>query len=150
MDLVQYFQSLTYECEVLKDRVRHLIDNAHWPTDGEWKESVLRSMIRRSAPESVTVGRGFVVHQEGCSSQIDVLIYDNSMPILYKDGDLVFITPSACRGIVEVKSNTTLPAFRKAAVKLADNAEFDLIAIYFIFLLVSSHMMFAHKIVKNI
>lgn len=124
MRLERYFQSLTAECETLKDRVRYLVNEAHWPTDGEWKESVLRSMLKRSAPESVTVGRGFVVHQDGCSTQIDVLVYDNSMPILYRDGDLVFVTPSACRGIVEVKSNTTLPAFREAAVKLADNAEF--------------------------
>ena len=52
MDLVRYFQSLTDECETLKDRVRHFVDDAHLPTDGEWKESVLRSMIKRSAPES--------------------------------------------------------------------------------------------------
>jgi len=124
MNLESYFQSITSECEALKDRVRHLINDAHWLTDGEWKESVLRSILRRSAPESVTIGRGFVVHQDGCSTQIDVLIYDNSMPILYKDGDLVFITPAACRGIVEVKSSTTLADFRAATTKLADNAEF--------------------------
>ncbi|MDR7925815.1 hypothetical protein RIE95_02190 [Acidithiobacillus thiooxidans] len=101
-----------------------MVNDAHWPTDGEWKESVLRSMLRRSAPESVTVGRGFVVHLDKCSTQIDVLIYDNSMPILYRDGDLVFVTPSACRGIVEVKSNTDMGNFRAAAKKLSDNAEF--------------------------
>ncbi|MDE3022818.1 MAG: hypothetical protein KGI54_13335 [Pseudomonadota bacterium] len=123
MNLEDYFQSLIDECETLKNRVRHLVNDAHWPTDGEWKESVLRSMLRRSAPESVTIGRGFVVHQDGCSTQIDVLIYDNSMPILYRDGDLVFVTPSACRGIVEVKSNTSHAEFRAAPKKLADNAE---------------------------
>lgn len=124
MDIESYFASLTDECETLKNRVRHFVNDAHWPTDGEWKESVLRSMLKRSAPESVTIGRGFVVHQERCSTQIDVLVYDNSMPILYRDGDLVFITPSACRGIVEVKSNTSSREFRTAASKLADNAEF--------------------------
>lgn len=124
MDLKRYFQSLTGECETLKNRVRHLVLDAHWPTDGEWKESVLRSMLKRSAPESVTIGRGFVVDHDRCSTQIDVLIYDNCMPILYRDGDLVFVTPSACRGIVEVKSNTTLPQFRTTAARLADNAAF--------------------------
>ena len=124
MDLEHYFQSLTNECETLKDRVRHFVNDAHWPTDGEWKESVLRSMLRRTAPESVTVGRGFVVHHDRCSTQIDVLVYDNSMPILYRDGDLVFVTPAACRGIVEVKSDTSIRDFRTAAAKLADNAEF--------------------------
>lgn len=124
MNLEHYFQSLTDECETLKDRVRHFVSDAHWPTDGEWKESVLRSMLKRSAPESVTIGRGFVVDHHQCSTQIDVLIYDNSMPILYRDGDLVFVTPSACRGIVEVKSNTSLTQFRNAAGRLADNAAF--------------------------
>jgi hypothetical protein len=124
MNLQRYFQSLTDECDTLKDRVRHFVHDAHWPTDGEWKESVLRSMLKRSAPESVTIGRGFVVHQDQCSTQIDVLIYDNSMPILYRDGDLVFVTPSACRGIVEVKSRTSLATFRTAAEALARNAQF--------------------------
>jgi hypothetical protein len=124
MNIERYFQSLTDECATLKDRVRLLVDDAHWPTDGEWKESVLRSMLKRSGPKSVTIGRGFVVHQTGCTTQIDVLIYDNSMPILYRDGDLVFVTPSACRGIVEVKSSISLGEFREAAEKVADNAEF--------------------------
>ncbi len=77
-----------------------------------------------TSPESVTIGRGFVVTQDSCSTQIDVLVYDNSMPILYRDGDLVFVTPSACRGIVEVKSSTSARQFKHAVVKLADNAEF--------------------------
>lgn len=123
MEIEEYFRSLTDECNTLKNRVRHFVSDAHWPTDGEWKESVLRSMLRRSAPNCVTIGRGFVVNQDACSSQIDVLIYDNSMPILYRDGDLVFITPSACRGIVEVKSNTSVSEFRSAATKLSDNAK---------------------------
>lgn len=124
MQTEEYFRSLSDECDTLKNRVRLLIDAAHWPTDGEWKESVLRSMVRRSAPQSVTVGRGFVVGQEQCSSQIDLLVYDNTLPVLYKDGDLVFITPSSCRAIVEVKTSVSLSEFRAAATKLGDDAEF--------------------------
>lgn len=125
MDTARYFQSLTAECETLRDRVRTFIDGQHWATDGEWKESVLRSMLRRSAPESVTIGRGFVVTERQASSQIDVLAYDNSHPVLYRDGDLVFISPSACRAIIEVKSNVAGRAqLLKDAKKLARNAEF--------------------------
>lgn len=124
MQTEEYFRSLSDECDTLKNRVRLLIDAAHWPTDGEWKESVLRSMVRRSAPQSVTVGRGFVVSQDRCSSQIDLLVYDNTLPVIYKDGDLVFITPSSCRAIVEVKTSVSLSEFGEAATKLGDNAEF--------------------------
>ena len=123
MNIEAYFRSLSDECVTLKDRVRYLIEDSHWPTDGEWKESVLRSMIRRSAPDNVTVGRGFVVSHQQCSTQIDVLLYDNNFPVLYKDGDLVFITPASCRAIIEVKSSITLTQFTNAAAKLAKNAE---------------------------
>ena len=122
MDLPAYFESISDELETLQQRVRHLIHSAHWPTDGEWKESVLRSVLRRSAPQSLTVGRGFVVDHDWNSHQIDVLLYDNTLPILYKDGDLLFVTPSSCRAIVEVKTSVTRAQFQAAAEKLAADA----------------------------
>ncbi len=122
MNTEDYFKSVTSELETLKDRVRHLIDDGHWPTDGEWKESVLRSVVKRSAPSSVTVGRGFVVQGSRASAQIDVLIYDNSYPILYRDGDLVFVTPDSCRAIIEVKTSTTPTKLRQCVCGLGDSA----------------------------
>jgi len=124
MDIEEYFRSLSDECSTLKNRVRMLIEDHHWPTDGEWKESVLRNMIRRSSPENLTIGRGFVVDHDRCSTQIDVLVYDNSFPVIYREGDLVFVTPSSCRAIIEVKSNLSAAQFGAAAVRLADDAEF--------------------------
>ncbi len=123
MDIEAYFRSISSECETLKNRVRMFISDGHWPTDGEWKESVLRSIIRRSAPDSVTVGRGFVVTPVWQSTQIDVLVYDNTHPVLYRDGDLVFVSPASCRAIVEVKSTIrSTTQFREAASKLARDA----------------------------
>lgn len=122
MQIEEYFRSLSAELDSLKSRVRHLIDDNHWQTDGEWKESVLRTILQRSAPSNVTVGRGFIVDRERSSTQIDVLIYDNSYPVLYKDGDLVFISPASCRAIIEVKTSVTRQAFLQAVRKLGDNA----------------------------
>lgn len=120
MDIEAYFQSISSECETLKNRVRMFIDDGHWPTDGEWKESVLRSIIRRSAPDSVTIGRGFVVTPDWQSTQIDVLVYDNTLPVLYRDGDLAFVSPASCRAIIEVKSAIRSTAqLRDAAINLA-------------------------------
>lgn len=124
MDIQEYFKSLSSECATLKDRVRMLIEGNHWPTDGEWKESVLRNMIRRSSPENLTIGRGFVVDHDRCSTQIDVLVYDNSFPVIYRESDLVFVTPSSCRAIIEVKSKQTASQFNEAAERLANDAEF--------------------------
>ena len=86
--------------------------------------TVLRTMIRRTAPETITVGRGFVLTQDHQSTEIDILLYDSSYPVLYKEGDLVFISPAACRGIVEVKSRLGLAKLQAAPSKLAAVAEF--------------------------
>lgn len=72
MQTEQYFRSISTELDSLKNRVRHLINDQHWQTDGEWKESVLRTIIQRSAPLNMTVGRGFIVDRDRSSTQIDI------------------------------------------------------------------------------
>jgi hypothetical protein len=106
----------------LKDRVRELKRN--WQADGEWKESVLRTILRRHLPTDVSVGRGFVVAGGGRESgQIDILIHRNSRPVLFRDGDLVIVTPDAVCGIIEVKTEVDVSGFHIAAAKLADHIE---------------------------
>jgi hypothetical protein len=122
MDLIQYYKSIGKEMDVLKNRIRNIMEKPHWQTDGEWKESVLRTILRRHVPESIRIGRGFVRTAQQCSSQIDVLIYDSSYPILFQDGELVVITPDAVRGIIEVKSQATHNVLDEAMVKLSHNA----------------------------
>ncbi len=124
MDVQSHFRSLADELWALKNRVRNFIDDAHWLTDGEWKESVLRNILNRHMPANVSIGRGFVVTPNSCSSQIDILIYDSSNPILYKDGDLVFVTADSVKAVIEVKSRITDGNLHQALGKLSDNAEF--------------------------
>lgn len=119
MKIKLYFQSLTAEFESLKDRVRNFIQDAHWLTDGEWKESVLRSFLARKLPETVKIGRGFIVTSDGPSSQCDILLYRASAPTLFKEGDLVFLTPDATLGIIEVKSRTNGRTLRAVLEKFA-------------------------------
>lgn len=119
-----YFQSLTAELQSLKNRVRSFItDDPHWPTDGEWKESVLRTFLRRNLPTTIGVGRGFVVSSAGHSSQIDLLLYDCTKPVLFRDGDTVFITPEAVAGVIEVKTTLTAHTAKEALLKLANVGE---------------------------
>lgn len=122
MNLVRYYESITFEMMSMKDRVRNIIDDRHWLTDGEWKESVLRSVLKRHMPENVGVGRGFIISENGASSQIDVLLYDTSYPILFRDGDLVFVTPEAVKGIIEVKSKANNRNMKDAFKALSKNA----------------------------
>lgn len=125
MDVEQYFRSLSAELNALKNRVRYLIGTRHLPTDGEWKESILRTILRRHLPSTVEVGRGFVVKPNSPSKQIDVLIYDTSKPLLYQDGDLVMITPDSVKGIIEVKTKIyNMSELKDFTNNLAGNLEF--------------------------
>lgn len=123
MDAAEYYKSLSQELDALKGRVRNLIQDHHWQTDGEWKESVLRAVLRRHLPPTVGVGRGFIVGPRAPSSQIDVLLYDTSYPVLHQDGDLVFVTPDAVRAIIEVKATLRRQNAGEAISKLASNAD---------------------------
>ncbi len=122
MDIAKYFRSRSAELSALRDRVREFSANPHWQTDGEWKESVLRAALRDSLPETIRVGRGFIVGGGHTSKQIDVLLYDSASPAFFRDGDLVFIPPDHVRGIIEVKSKVNGPAKLSEALKgIAEN-----------------------------
>jgi hypothetical protein len=74
MNIENYFKNLTTELESLKNRVRYYIEDAQWQSDGEWKESVLRTILKRHLPKNIGVGRGFIVNVEQATTQIDILI----------------------------------------------------------------------------
>jgi hypothetical protein len=112
-----------FRLEALKDRVRFLIEDRHWQTDGEWKESVLRQVLRRHLGGAMSVGRGFVVSSAGSSHQLDILIFDSSKPVLFRDGDLAFVTPDAVVGVIEVKTRATPAVLATSASKLAQDME---------------------------
>ena len=122
MNVQSYFKSLSEELHSLKDRVRNFMDSPHWLTDGEWKESVIRSFLKRNLPRTVDVGRGFIINGREASHQIDILIHDNSKPVLFRDGDLVFVTPDVVKGIIEVKSKLNSSNYTDAIERLCSNA----------------------------
>jgi len=109
MSLIDYHKTTTKELLALTDKVRNLIN--HWGEEGRYKEAVLKNIIRRFLPDKYAIGTGFVIKQtenrgEHLSSrQIDLLIYDNTSPILFKEGDFVIITADSVRAIIEVKAN---------------------------------------------
>jgi len=121
-DFTSYHKSITDELYSIKNRIRDLVK--HWPTDGEAKEVALRSLLRKLLPESVIVGRGFVVAADRSSSQIDVLIADGRKPTLFKDGDLIIVTPDSVLGVIEVKTRLRSAAqFSEVLAKLSQVEE---------------------------
>lgn len=118
-DYLAYHQSLTNELHSLKDRIRNL--TSHWLTDGEYKEAALRTVLRRHLPSSLIVGRGFIVTQDSSSTQLDLLIIDGNSPTLFRDGDLLFVTPDCVRATIEVKTSlNSSKEVKTCANKLAE------------------------------
>lgn len=60
--------------------------------------------LKKILPSNVTVGTGFVKNGEETTNQIDLIIYDNSVPTLFSEGDFVVVLPESVYGIIEVKS----------------------------------------------
>lgn len=100
-----------------------MIGSAHWLTDGTHKEIILRNVMERHLPETLKVCTGFVYKTNQISTQIDLLIINESGYTLFKEGELVIVTPHAVRALVEVKTTCEGPSKLKETLKkLAENA----------------------------
>lgn len=106
--LINYHKSITKEIISTNKRVRDLV--THWGEEGRYKEVVFKNILKRYLPKNLEIATGFIIkptrrgeHEE--SKQIDVIIYENSFPVLFKEADFVIMTPEGVRGIVEVKAN---------------------------------------------
>lgn len=109
-NLPEFQKSIGKELLTIKDRVRNLIGNAHRGEEGRYKESVLKKVIREYLPNNLNIWTWFIVlkNERGSyiSTQIDILIYDNTYPTIFRDEDFVIITQDMVKAIIEVKSKT--------------------------------------------
>lgn len=104
---VQFYESLTYEFNSVKNRVRNLIGDSNWGEDGRYKERILISALKKVVPEIYTIGTGFFVASEIgsefksviSSSQIDALIYDKRYPLQLPQLKLFIVPKIAFQGL---------------------------------------------------
>ena len=121
-DFVKYHQNLSVEFMAIQDQIRHLIGDSHWLTDGEHKEAILRKVLRNRLSDTVRVGRGFFCDDSGPSNQSDIMITDTGSPTLFRDGDLVIVTPDCVKAIIEVKTKITTRSMLEGILgKLSEN-----------------------------
>jgi hypothetical protein len=128
MSLIEYHKTTTKELLALTNKVRNLI--SHWGEDGRYKEAVLKNIIQRFLPAKYTIGTGFVIKQTDnrgehlSSRQIDLLIYDDASPVLFKEGDFVIMTPDSVRAIIEVKANIQNQGLTQIIRQANENGQF--------------------------
>lgn len=133
MNNLEFQKSITRELDIVKNRVRSLIGNAHWGEEGRYKEAVLKTVINRFLPNNLSIGTGFIAGERGIndsiiSNQIDLIIYDNSIPVLFREGDFIITTEKNVRAIIEVKSKLNITNLRKVITDFNNLNQFPLIA----------------------
>lgn len=108
---IQFQKSITMEIDIIKNRVRNLIGDANWAEEGRYKEAVLKNIIRKFVPNNLSVGTGFIIkgneydfENAEVSNQLDIIIYDNTYPLLFSEGDFIITTERNVRAIIEVKT----------------------------------------------
>jgi hypothetical protein len=131
----EFQKTLSRELITIKDRVRNLIGDAHWGEEGRYKESILKNVISRFLPNNLSIGTGFIITMErgriNRSSQIDIIIYDNTYPLLFAEGDFIITSPESVRALIEVKtsiaSGDIIGIIKKATenAKLAPKSSFN-------------------------
>lgn len=81
--LFRISKSIAAEIKAYEKRVRNLIDATHWGEEGHYKEIILMNYLKRVLPQNLSVRTGFVRNRDEITSQIDIIIYDNSFPVLF-------------------------------------------------------------------
>ena len=105
-NIQKFYESINRELMAIKDRVSSLIGNASPGENGGYREAILKNVISRFLPKKYSIGTGFVINErKEITKQIDIIIYDNSSPILFSEGDFVIVLASTVKAIIEVKSN---------------------------------------------
>lgn len=118
---MDYQYSISNELMSIKDRVRNFIDGHHWGEDGRYKEIILSHVLRNHLPENVSVGTGFVINDDKLTKQIDIIIYRNDFPLMFKQDDFI-IAPAECvLGIIEVKTRLNTTIGQEAIQKATEN-----------------------------
>jgi hypothetical protein len=118
-----YLDSLGKELLASQDRVRNLIGDRHWLSDGHHKEAVIRGVLGRHLPIGVTADRGFVLspdEPENPSREQDLLLVDTFVEApLLQQGGITVTLPSNVLAAVSVKSTLTVATLKDAIAGLA-------------------------------
>lgn len=113
----EYLKSWSQELLASANRVRYLIGDRHWLTDGHHKEVIIRELLARFLPHSLTIGSGFIKNNinKTCSPEVDILITDNSKhPPYFNEGGIQIVPNTSVLGYIEVKSTFTKQVLSKA------------------------------------
>ena len=105
-DFKKFYESLNKELMAVKDRLESLIGDVHRGENGKYREAILKNVISKFLPKNYSMGTGFVINaKKEITKQIDIIVYENSSPVLFSEGDFVVVLANTVKAIIEVKSS---------------------------------------------
>ncbi|PSV28113.1 DUF6602 domain-containing protein [Photobacterium sp. GB-56] len=126
-----FFSSHSHELQSKMKRLDFLIGRDHWLSVGNYKEELLRILLKQLLPKRYEISTGFILAldpdgKEIKSKQQDIIVWDSvDYAAIFRDGDFVIVPPEACRVVIEVKSTLTSDTLKKAM--LASDGIFDFV-----------------------
>ena len=118
---LDYQLSIAQEFKAYENRVRFLIDDANWGEEGRYKEIILMNYLKRNLPQGFSVGTGFVKNNLGeITGQADIIIYKNTYPLFFSEGDFIICNSDSVVGIIEVKTRIS-PSTIVDVIKKSNN-----------------------------
>ena len=104
----RYLLSIAEELRVQSKRVRDLIGDRHWYSDGHQKEFLILELLKRHLPCGMIASRGFVISPSdpnARSREQDILIVDTLQQApIFNQGNVVIVFPSTVRATISVKT----------------------------------------------
>lgn len=117
-DVAAYLESWGLELAARQNRVRQLIGDAHWLSDGHHKEAILREFLSRYLPRDVECSTGFVRRSTGekrCSPEIDIMLFSSKLHLPYfAEGGINIVDPASLLATIEVKSRFAIDPLKDA------------------------------------
>lgn len=115
-----FFSSYGSELKSTMRRLDNLIGRNHWLSVGNYKEEILRKLLRKLLPKKFEVSTGFILAlnenaEPLISKQMDIIIWNsNDYSAIFRDDDFVIVPPEACKAVIEVKSVLRTKSFNDA------------------------------------
>jgi len=115
-DWYKFLESWSNELHSKLDRVSFLIGDAHRPSEGSYREQMLRQLLRRVLPDRFRVSTGFIYGWDAPPSrQLDIIIWDATRSgALLEEDEFVIVTEDAVEAIIEVKTTLDRAELRDA------------------------------------
>jgi hypothetical protein len=122
-EFATFLKSWSWEISSRVNRVRSLIGDSHWASDGSHKEDLVRSFLVSRLPPDTNTCHGFLLDTRttNCSKEIDVLVRDSrqSAPLFAESG-ITICHPSAALAFLEIKSGFRRDALDSALSLISD------------------------------